>query len=447
VYIKIYVFKLLNKIIQYIYLIQGVVMTHIKIPTNTKFLYEIMDNDNETNDLAKATGKVVNNIVNDNYHHMPNVVNSVANIFRKLKQNKEVLLLADLQSGKTSAINRILELCEKSQKEINKLIGFRIDHIYIIICSTLSELRNDITQKTTMYDGMREVYGIPFISNMLNRYYNNDDTDSTKILKKMRKNSLIMFDESHADSEIDKTIARLRNAIGLSVGDNDDGVSNRLVTISATPYEQMAKEMCYIRMKPAKGYYGLIQMDDSELLKQASNLMEYKNIKDIWKCIIKKHGKNPRKYILIRLPGDIANATIVVNNVKKYFPNRIFLNYDMSSKFNLNEMLDKKPSKTTIIFVKDMIRMGITINTEHICCMHDSFKNSFAHTAVQGFAGRSCGFNKKNHKVIVYCDYDKIMEHVDWIKSGYAFEQVPDHAKNIYANGEVKTRCIYSNAA
>ena len=75
--------------------------------------------------------------------------------------------------------------------------------------------------------------------------------------------------------------------------------------------------------------------------------------------------------------------------------------------------------------------------------VHDSPNNSHTHTTVQGLVGRMCGYNA-NHNAIMYCDLEKVIDHYEWIKSGYSEDKIPT-AKYILKSGEIKKSSIFSS--
>ena len=110
---------------------------------------------------------------------------------------------------------------------------------------------------------------------------------------------------------------------------------------------------------------------------------------------------------------------------------------------NINELLNEKPVKPTVIFLKDKLRMGEYLNTEFIYLVHDDPSNMYTHTTAQSLIGRCCGYHKKSHCTIIYCDYEKAHQHYIWIENDYNIDYIPSNAKYIKKNGELRDICIY----
>ena len=115
----------------------------------------------------------------------------------------------------------------------------------------------------------------------------------------------------------------------------------------------------------------------------------------------------------------------------------------MSYKININEILNVLPSKPTVIFIKDKLRMGENLNTEYVYLVHDDMNNMYAHTTVQSLIGRCCGYNKKSHLTYICCDYEKAYQHCQWIESNYCVKALPTDTKYITKNGNLRKKCIY----
>jgi hypothetical protein len=385
--------------------------------------------------LAQKTGKYENSSQANKHYHSANVVNCVAKIYKKFKNNKEVLVLAKTQSGKTEVCNRIAELNEKYKGSIKKSFGLHFKKIYLIVCGSSNELKDDLIDKTQNFE--IEILHINDIQKMINNYEKHlNDFNS------MNKNALIIFDECHAVAEINQTVCKLRDFLDMLPGNIEDNTV-RILNISATSYEHVASQIPTVILEPGRGYYGIKEMVDLNRVKDAKDLTAYDNVTEFVNIIMAL--KNRKKYVLIRMPKNKNEHQIVKTNITKCMrKNTIsfqFKDYNMNSKFELNDKyLNSKPNVTTVILIKDMLRMGKTVNTKHVCLMYDTHDNSHTHTTVQSFIGRASGYNKRNHGVTVYCDLEKIEQHLKWIESKYSIENIPDDSKYCDKNKQVKKK-------
>ena len=111
---------------------------------------------------------------------------------------------------------------------------------------------------------------------------------------------------------------------------------------------------------------------------------------------------------------------------------------------NINDLIKTKPIKPTIIYLKDKLRMGEYLDTTYVYMVHDTHESTHTHTTVQSLLGRCCGYNKQSHRTIIYCDYEKVLQHYEWVKHGYNKKYIPIDAKYINKRTrETKENCIY----
>jgi hypothetical protein len=91
------------------------------------------------------------------------------------------------------------------------------------------------------------------------------------------------------------------------------------------------------------------------------------------------------------------------------------------SKMDLR-LLDKAPTKHTIIFIKRFWGCAQTLNDHYIGVLHDNYYRGDANysSVAQGLAGRACGHHR-NPSVQVFCDLTAIKEYVDLFDNGYDY--------------------------
>lgn len=412
------------------------------------------------NRATKMLGHMHNNDENnddndfDKFCLEENVVNCVYNLFKKLKYNKEMLIVADPQSGKSSCINRILHIFLNHRDKLNQYLGFEVENIYVVINSTLTELKHDIEEKTKYFSNCVKCYTITEIGRMKKSAENKNTKNgknNLKILDQMCENSIIINDESHADSNVGQTLDEIRKLIGHD-RKNPENVNNKLITISATPYAQIASGCQYINLKHGKNYYGFEKMIKLNMMNQANDLTKLENLKHVYENIKKTHGENPKKYFFVRLPNNKEKEEKIQKNFYTLFgPDLRIWNYNFKNKTvektntDVLKFIKKIPIRFTVIFVKDMLRMGVSVNTKNVCCMYDTETNIFTETTVQSFAGRCCGYNKINHKTLLYCDIQNIKKHIEWKNNDYKKQFIPKGANNVYTKSKnVKNKSTYN---
>jgi hypothetical protein len=388
--------------------------------------------------------EIPSNISETDYHHKENIITTVANILKKLKNHDEVVVIAEMQSGKTDVMKRLIYIINNYNNKV-KNIGANIDkhNIYLILCASSINLKNQLKMK--LPEIKHKIYHLNDVYNFKKNIF-----EYESLLRTMADSSLIIFDECHCDAKQQGLIDIFRNL--LTKYSKEDKTYFYKVGFSATPYEQVIANYPKVIMKPADGYYGITDMFDTWKISNKEKvpiIFQAKKLSDIIECeMLFNEIEVCDFYYIFRLPGIKNTEETVILNIEKEFKKRgakidSYI-YDMSFKGNINELLDIKPKKPTVIYLKDKLRMGEYLNTEYVYLVHDDPNNTYTHTTAQSLVGRCCGYNKKSHKTIIYCDYEKALEHYEWIKSGYDVNFIPSYAKYINKkNGEIKYSCIY----
>lgn len=198
-------------------------------------------------------------------------------------------------------------------------------------------------------------------------------------------------------------------------------------------------------MRPGENYYGLHQMFSSKI----PVIYQAKNLSDPLECGALFEEINVCDYYYIfRLPNNKDAADIMIDNLETAFRIRgasiDSMIYDMSHTENINEIIDIKPSKPTLIYLKHKLRMGEYLDTKYVYLVHDDPNNTFTHTTIQSLIGRCCGYDKKDNFTLIYCDIAKALQHYEWIQSDYAKKHIPSDAKYISKRSKkLKEICIY----
>lgn len=384
------------------------------------------------------------NAKDTDYHHKNNIVETVTAIIKKLKKYDEIVTIAEMQSGKTEVMKRLIYIINNFNDKIKNL-NINIDkyNIYLIICASSINLKNQ--HKDKLPEIRHKIYHLNDIYNFLKNKYEYDS-----LFTAMADSSLIIFDECHCDAEHEKIIDKYRKILDYYAKENSTTYNK--IGFSATPYEQVLANFPKVIMKPGENYYGIREMFNSwksnacnkiPVIFQAKKLDNLSECNDLFTEI-----EICNYYYIFRLPSKKNSEESVILNIehqfKKLGAKTDSYIYDMNYKGNINELLNVKPSKPTIIYLKDKLRMGEYLNTEYVYLVHDDPNNTHTHTTAQSLVGRCCGYGKKTHETIIYCDYNKALQHYQWINSDYSADFIPDNAKYINKRtGETKNSCIY----
>ena len=360
------------------------------------------------------------------------------------QQNRWCLLFAEMQSGKSGTFFSVSYIIGRNTI-LTKKLGIDLNsnnniNVFLLTGMNEKELIEQFEKDIVGFTGMDIDKNVLHNSEMNSRFlkipeedWSNDDK---VLISKIRKNSLILIDESHYGSDKRQVLNQfLTKIVGIKpTGDNTPLIENNIyvVSISATPMAEFiqAKNSEFkkkiIPLKNSDGYYGIVDMFDNNKIHNASDLKDNKSIDMFIDRFlnIKKNG-----YILIR-------STKYQEEIKKRLGERLIdvciECYD-SDKINKNKtidgLLEEIPKKKTIIFLKGKLRAGKRINTQNIIMIHDTAESK-TDTTVQSLLGRCCGYNK-NKDVEIYCDKFSAEKYKNWITSGFDISKTPDKAKNV----------------
>jgi hypothetical protein len=353
-----------------------------------------------------------------------------------------------MQSGKSDVIKRVIELYNNNKDFFENIL--KIENIFVILLASDVGLKQNSQSEFYNFISYDQVLHLDDI-NLITEYLINPKkkykmfSNLKQIVNKIKSNCLIIFDEAHSDQEVKSTIDIFRKAIGAEFN-NFTNNNIKILNVSATAYEHILTDMPKIILKPTLEYYGLRKMLENNKVFQSLDLTIFENyvefINDIIFKLTIENNSLPHQYIIIRVQNTVKEQ-LLRQNIKLYDKTNNFdiESYNMFSKNDINDILQKKPKKTTIIIIKGRLTKGHRIIKEHIMAVCDIPYNCFTHTTVQGLIGRMCGYNA-NQNALIYCDIEKVINHYNWIKSGYNKNSLPD-AKYILKSGEIKKSSIF----
>jgi hypothetical protein len=380
------------------------------------------------------------------YHQKKHIKETTKEIIELFHNFNELILLAQMQSGKSDVIKRIIELFNNNKQYFEDFL--KIENIFIIILASDIGLKHNSQSEFYNFISYDHILHLDDVS-LITEYLINPKkkykmfSNLKQLVGAIKSNSLIIIDESHSDQEITSTIDNFRKALNIEYN-NFTNNTIKILNVSATAYEHVLTTMPKIILKPTLEYYGLRKMLENNKVFQSFDLTiseEYiKFIDDLSDKL--KLSILPKQYIIVRVQSD-AKEQLLRQNIKSYqkTKNYIIESYNMSSKNDINDMLKLKPNNTTFIIIKGRLTKGHRIIKENILAVSDTPNNGFTHTTVQGLIGRMCGYNA-NHNSLIYCDIEKVMDHYEWIKNGYNDKNIP-LAKYIMKSGEIKKSSIF----
>ena len=206
--------------------------------------------------------------------------------------------------------------------------------------------------------------------------------------------TLFIWEESHhaqtQKQEVDKWFKRN----GLSATGEGSSNGNLMLSVSATPFSELSdyhhlkQHKIVVVMTPPEAYVGVEKMNAS------GRIHSYEDPE-----------KELRKVLALYRSGyGLVRATQPVQNKLAPLARRMgwaIRTYDeMSEEKDINVILGILPVKPTLIFLKGMCRMGKCIDPQFVQFAMETSKRSKTDTILQGLLGRLCGY--KQHTAHIY---------------------------------------------
>ena len=320
----------------------------------------------------------------------PNQIVAGIKVFNEFvtKLNSYVMLLAEMQSGKTGTFMFIA--CEMLfKKKVNKVVIFSGNRE--------TELRIQNEKQDIFYEAYRRLYMEDTHKKSREEAFEFTQSCKKRIevvwgpkLKTYARveKTLYIWEESHygqsQKQEVDKFLTRM----GIqATGSTSDG--DYLLSVSATPFSELCDDFHLKQGKPIvrlntipKIYTSVAQMKSNDQIKVYTNLT-------------KQFTKNMHKHDKY---GIVRASDKTQENLSKIAKSNgwLVIQYDQKHKgVPLDTILDKEPTQKTIIFLKGMVRMGKQLNKTHISFVMET-SISKTDTLLQGLLGRVCGYDSRD---------------------------------------------------
>lgn len=376
---------------------------------------------------------------------------AVIDAFKKFEETRSILYFAQMQSGKTNAFlllaSEMLRL-----KKVNNIVIFTGNREIEL----QRQCKNDMVE-FYKYQGKYDNYLIDY-AKMDNVDYDEIENIKnsitilwgTELMKNKnsvpRQNTLYIFEEAHFAQSIGQCPDKFLKHIGVPMNGNVgtlDSNNNYVCTVSATPFSEtydignFKQPKCIVRIMPGDGYRGI------HWLKTHNKIIGYSN----WTCqfeqaLQENAGKN--KWGFVRVCGneqnELAKSLAISNNYDVVI-------YDQTFEGELPKMKDlveNPPSKDTVIFLRELCRMGTVIPKQHISFMLETAKTSKTDTLLQSLLGRACGYHE-NDDLVVYL-HEGFLENgeIDRFLQFCEGEEniVPENAKNLVHCKKMRKRTI-----
>lgn len=340
------------------------------------------------------------------------------------KKNIPILLIAEMQQGKTGTVICLISEFIKKNKKLNNTYQI----IYII---NLSD--NGIKEQTEI-----RLFTAGLLEEVTILHHKN--INSVQPLDVDAR--LIIIDECHVALGKEKPFHNFMQRFGIKYGDNIDAWENKnnyVVSVSATPYAHVIKTKFDISsFKPvvlnmSEEYYSLQHMQEANRIRQAEEMVDseetitpyFQQRIQEFKALCLLHGAG---YMIVRTSGNRLNviaqhlASLDSISVQRF-------NCKKGNIPLLDVILRTKPVKPTVIIISGSLRAGKTLTTtEHIKMWLDSH-SAKADTICQS-VGRCLGYPSNGHskfddKFMVYCNTKELDACIDFFNEYECSPNIP----------------------
>ena len=353
----------------------------------------------------------------------------------------------------------VLSFKKKSDSEQNicaqKCIkGVEEDYLFqLVIAQTQSGKTGMMVSVANSYKGdvvvMTGLSSIDWKKQTISRFPKNVPVYHRNDLKnvKIKKNSLILIDEVQYASGAGMTLDGLLSTCGCKDVENLTKMNVHFVLVSATPnrifddillLREEAVKCRVLTMRPGKGYVGLKDLYDRGMLLEAQDLWvvedvdEFQNagvkrwydkevcksldaIKVVKDLVVEKYQEPV--YVIIRTPAALRGETVRNRVMSVFGTDYDYMVCDMSTKIDVMTVVTKKPSKTTVLFIKEQLRCAATLHKEYIGVLYDRV-SGMDNVMVQGLAGRATGYDVHD-KLVVFSNVKSILKYMEIVENSF----------------------------
>lgn len=225
---------------------------------------------------------------------------------------------------------------------------------------------------------------------------------------------LVIFDENHYGDGVKQSIHLFLSYLKYFKSENSlikNPKSNIcFIGLSATGFSSLSF-FDHVHKRPLKvlhkdGYNSCTMMLSKNKILDCDDFFDDDdNIN--WKCnVLKEVNVGVKKYQgcfgIIRCRKD--SARLLADALKKKYGKKIDIKYwDQKNPLDYQKFFTRQRLAFTVVFIKNMARMGSSIPTEYIKFMASKYSvySSIA-TVIQGEIGRGTGYKKQNHDIKIF---------------------------------------------
>ena len=343
-----------------------------------------------------------------------------------LRGARNVLLVAQMQAGKTGTVRFTLFLLQYVSMSLAHTEKFRKEKVYFICGMNDNDL---------LHQARRELgHFIPEENIMFNKQLQQVMHVWSDSQLQTLDPALVVVDESHYGSNVEGMVDEF-----LSLFEKKPYVLSVSATAMAEVVSAEASGTTIVSLGTSDEYYSLDEMDKRGLLRQSHPVLngdgelspEFIDIFEDEYSL--QHKRKERKYNIIRVPTWGVYIEIQ-EHVKEYCYEMELIDAHSTAETgdvdDFNDYIREEPALFTLIVVYGKLRAGKQLDTTHVGFLYDT-ASSTPDVIAQSLAGRACGYGKRWHGVRVYTDCEAARAMVHWTKHGYSPDHVPKGSKGV----------------
>lgn len=334
----------------------------------------------------------------------PTQVKTARELISKFSSTQLVLLLAQMQSGKTGTF-----LCTACAMVHFGLVDQVIVFTGVPDTDLYRQLEESVAQAVAHFNTVMEC-------NITGKVITKKASKlpHTRISPK----TLIVWDEAHYAQDVKNRPFQMFQNNGLLV----DGTSRTndlwsakncyLLTVSATPFSEyidyrdsnvfaeITKEM--VAMQPGPAYRGVGYFHEHNMIHSSWNIMAPAGQRKFVDLLRSAKTLDAPKYGILRSRADPGDIRLLAEHAGW----SKFIFYDMKNKTSMPDGWDTlkvAPTDDTLVVLKNMGRLGQVVPKQHIAFVFESTTGSGAtDTVLQSLLGRMCGYYVSDPSIQIY---------------------------------------------
>jgi len=373
-------------------------------------------------------------------------------------RNRHILLMAQMQSGKTGTISGVINILKKigwNNVFRNPSTSKGLERYFIVSGMNDNGLHEQTANRIMLqsFDAQED---------------DNVDSGSKDDIKKENcefiihknfdlreskyklENCIIFVDESHYGSSKASVLTKFFDRSGVNWRNGKELRERNIfiISVSATSFDEIYSDVddtkTRVTLYPTDTYIGITDFDDNDQIFEASpndfkvnkETLTYP-IEDYVKDAYDRMDENKKGITFVRAQGKkskiILKSEIINNNfeVVELDADKGKVDYGkvrekVESMFTTFGNIKKKP---ILFLIKGSYRAGITLEEEFkdiTFMVHDYSKET--HATPQGLLGRMCGY-RKNPELSKLCKfyvhYESATQYADWVREDFHKDNTP----------------------